>query len=212
MKKMKKTLAIGIVFAVLLAVTAVSAREITSAGEITIESGQKASEAPVDISNISAANRVDVVGESTGEITIESGQKASRAPVDISNISAANRVDVGKEQTQLLPSGDITPRVVSYFSGSVSQDEWDYHTFAVGDGAYKVKVRIDWDDPNNDLSLWLFIPGVGWVYSDNPKGITYEEIVVTGGSLPTGTWKIGVHGDDVTGTQEYAGIVVTNYY
>ncbi|MGC5585157.1 S8 family serine peptidase [Ornithinimicrobium sp. W1665] len=122
------------------------------------------------------------------------------------------------DDSGLVPSGDPTPiagtvlpggYLVDTGLGDVDEQFWSYHEVEVGDGTAALSAAIAWDNPVDNVYLFLYDPEGNEVASsagllDTP--ITEREVMTT--SPSAGTWTVGVVGRVNTVTP-YTGQVQT---
>ncbi|HSP60866.1 MAG TPA: S8 family serine peptidase [Ornithinimicrobium sp.] len=122
------------------------------------------------------------------------------------------------DDSGLVPSGDPTPiagtvlpggYLVDTGIGDVDEQFWSYHEVEVADGTAALSAAITWDNPADNVYLFLYDPAGNEVASsagllDTP--ITEREVMTT--SPEAGTWTVGVVGRVNTVTP-YTGQVQT---
>jgi len=119
---------------------------------------------------------------------------------------------VEKNQTIIVVpmDGSNSPDYSVLASDSVIDGETDYFTKYVQPGTSRLTLDLNWGTPSNSLSLWVNTPaGLYGPYYDSSDGIPSNGRIVLvmseagGQPLPTGTWEFRVHGDSVSGVEDY---------
>jgi len=109
-----------------------------------------------------------------------------------------------------LPSSDAhtLPNVIDRAYYSITEGQTRWHSKLVDQGTSSLKVDVDWDSPDNSLTLTIYAPGSGPVfgpYRDGSDGVIDSRIqlTVSNPGIYPGTWQFKVYGERVYGTEIY---------
>lgn len=104
-----------------------------------------------------------------------------------------------------LSENSIIPFAAPVY-GTITQGEEIQKIYVVPSGKTRLEINLLWENPNNDLRLYLTQPnGVSYpIFSDSIDGYIDAEILIhLNGNIYPGNWQVTIVGSRINVSEEY---------